>query len=46
LKYTWEFLEIFCKGGLEKPGKKILIFLERNLRNGSLQNGILHQKEI
>lgn len=22
LKYTWEFLEIFCKGDLKKPGKK------------------------
>lgn len=21
LKYTWEFLEIFCKGNLKKPGK-------------------------
>ena len=20
LKYTWEFLEVFCKGGLKKPG--------------------------
>lgn len=22
LKYTWEFLEIFCKGDLKKPGQK------------------------
>jgi len=22
LKYTWEFLEVFCKGDLKKPGKK------------------------
>jgi DNA modification methylase len=22
LKYTWEFLEVFCKGSLKKPGKK------------------------
>ena len=22
LKYTWEFLEIFCKGDLKKPGKQ------------------------
>ncbi len=22
LKYTWEFLEIFCKGALKKPGNK------------------------
>jgi len=22
LKYTWEFIEIFCKGGLKKPGRR------------------------
>ena len=22
LKYTWEFVEVFCKGNLEKPGSK------------------------
>ena len=22
LKYTWEFIEVFCKGDLKKPGKK------------------------
>ncbi len=24
LKYTWEFLEVFCKGDLKKPGDRIL----------------------
>lgn len=23
LKYTWEFLEVFCKGNLKKPGKSV-----------------------
>src|SRR5690606_25410030 len=22
LKYTWEFVELYCKGDLKKPGKK------------------------
>ena len=25
LKYTWEFIEIFCKGEMKKPGDKELI---------------------
>lgn len=47
LKYTWEFLEIFSKGSLKKKGKvKILILKLKNLNNGLLQGGQLHQKEI
>lgn len=30
LKYTWEFLEIFCKGDLKKPGKKENIDIAAN----------------
>jgi len=28
LKYTWEFLEVFCKGDLKKPGEKTNIDIE------------------
>ena len=30
LKYTWEFLEIFCKGDLKKVGKKTDIDIDEN----------------
>ncbi len=46
LKYTWEFIEIFCKGNLKKQDKKKILILQlMNLKVGLRLNGLLHQNE-